>query len=216
MGWSAAVTVVQHIHRSMALSEGGLPASREIHREKPMPQEIIQQDSQFWNLYIDDLSILEVMQESAFETFSSDSQVSPLQAQMREIYRRCKVPYSESKSESRVLASEKLGAPVSGRCGILGVSQGRCLELISLGMFLMGLDRVPTKWIQIFLGKYVHVMQFRRPLFGLVERLRSRVSRFSAGPFPSGGSDRGVDSTAASPAVLYKLEGTNLWHCDSF
>ena len=186
MGWSAAVTVVQHIHRSMALGDGGLPPSREIHREKPMPQEIIEQDSQFWNLYIDDLSILEVMQESAFEAVSSDAQVSPLQAQMREIYRRCKVPYSESKSESRVLASEKLGALIAGGCGILGVSQGRCLDLISLGMFLMGLDMVPTRWIQIFLGKYVHVMQFRRPLFGLVEKLWSRVSKFSAGPLRPG------------------------------
>lgn len=35
MGWAAAVTVVQHIHRQLALQEEVLPAEREIHRQAP-------------------------------------------------------------------------------------------------------------------------------------------------------------------------------------
>lgn len=34
MGWTAAVTVMQHIHRSISQAPGGLPAEREIRRDR--------------------------------------------------------------------------------------------------------------------------------------------------------------------------------------
>ena len=37
MGWAAAVTIMQHMHRNMALEQRVLPLEREIHREKPLP-----------------------------------------------------------------------------------------------------------------------------------------------------------------------------------
>ena len=48
------------------------------------------------------------------------------------------------------MLAEKLGASLSRRCGRLGVSQARCLDLISLRVFLLGADGIPTKWLQIF------------------------------------------------------------------
>ena len=41
MGWAAAVTVVQHIHRQLALQEEVLPAEREIHRQRPLPEKTV-------------------------------------------------------------------------------------------------------------------------------------------------------------------------------
>ena len=38
MGWAAAVTVVQHIHRNIALGEAKLPATRELHRQRSLPE----------------------------------------------------------------------------------------------------------------------------------------------------------------------------------
>ena len=86
---------------------------------------------------------------------------APFQVKMQEIYEGLGVPYSKikKKGESRVQCSEKLGAQLDGARGTLGASRKRCLELVSLGSeFLQQLDRVPTKWIQIFLGKFVHIM----------------------------------------------------------
>lgn len=185
MGWSAAVTVVQHLHRRMALQPGGLPSDREIHRERPLPEKGVKTSSGFWNLYIDDLTVLEVLNDAVAEMKEGESIFegrAPFQVKMQEIYEGLGVPYSKEKGESRVQCSEKLGAQLDGARGTLGASRKRCLELVSLGQYLQQLDRVPTKWIQIFLGKFVHIMQFRRPLFSMVEHLWKRVVRFSGGP----------------------------------
>lgn len=92
-----------------------------------MPQELAEGGSELWNLYVDDLSILEVMQEGVLDEIKARGEdMSPLQSQMRAIYEHCQVPYSKTNSESRVLA-EKLGALLSRRCGRLGVSQARSL-----------------------------------------------------------------------------------------
>ena len=41
--------------------------------------------------------------------------------------------------------------------------------------------RVKTKWLQILLGKFVHVVKFRRPLFSCVKRSWKRLHSFHAG-----------------------------------
>ena len=48
-------------------------------------------------------------------------------------------------------------------------------------IFLLGREKVPVKWIQILLGKFVHIVQFRRPLFTMVEHSSRRVHSFSSG-----------------------------------
>ena len=183
MGWSAAVSIVQHLHRRMALSPDGLVPSRELHRERPMPEKLLGEDNAYWNLYIDDFTLLETVTPEIGDGASvSSASSSTSQKNIRQIYEGLGVPYSKEKGEIRVTSTDKLGAHVDGSEGTLGISQGRAVELISLGLHLCGAKRVPTKWVQIFLGKFVHVMQFRRPLFCLVEKLWSRVTKFSAGP----------------------------------
>ena len=106
----------------------------------------------------------------------------------------------------------------SGQYGRLGVSQGWCLDVILLDVFFLGVDS-PHQKVQSCSGKYVHVIQFWRPLFGLIEKLWSRVGKFivscqvrhgerrqSVGvrqttpPCARRGPGRG---TAASPTVLW-------------
>lgn len=187
MGWSAAVTVVQHLHRRMALSPGGLEPSRELHRERPMPEKRIGEDNAYWNLYIDDFTLLETLVEGQeSEEGSVASSCSDTQLSIRSIYERLKVPFSKEKGEVRVVTSDKLGAHLNGVDGTLGIGQARAVELLFLGLHLCGSPSVPTKWIQIFLGKFVHAMQFRRPLFCLVEKLWRRITSFSAGPLRGG------------------------------
>ena len=183
MGWSAAVTVVQHLHRRMALSPRGLEPSRELHRERPLPEKELGVDNAYWNLYIDDFTLLETLVgDHSVETESLSSSCSDSQRSIRSIYESLNVPYSKDKGEVRVTSSDKLGAHINGDEGTIGIGQLRAIELLSLGLHLVGSQRVPTKWVQIFMGKFVHVMQFRRPLFCLVEKLWARITKFSAGP----------------------------------
>lgn len=187
MGWSAAVTVVQHLHRELAFKPEGLDAGRELHREHPMPEKRIGEDNAFWNLYIDDFTLLEtVIAQDLEDAASASPKGSVHQQAMRKIYEGLGVPYSKEKGEVRVSSTDKLGAHLNGKEGTLGISQSRAVELPSLGLHLCGCERVPTKYVQIFMGKFVHVMQFRRPLFCLVEKLWGRITKFSAGPLRPG------------------------------
>lgn len=70
--------------------------------------------------------------------------------------------------------------------------------------------------MQVLLGKFVHVVQFRRPLFTLVEHSWKRVHAFSAG-----GALREfeidecmVSNPVPLTASLYGLEGKGVWYGD--
>ena len=182
MGWAAAVTIMQHIHRSIALQEDGLPEEREVHRGRALPEVTAEGASNLWNLYIDDFTTLEVLQESSLEHVRAGvPSQNAMQLAMQALYRKGKVPYSSEESSSREPITETLGALVDGRRGVIGVSTHRALDLISLGVHLMSLEKVPTRWLQVFLGKFVHVLQFRRPIFGLIKHLWKRIQRFGTG-----------------------------------
>ena len=182
MGWAAAVTVMQHIHRSLALQEEGLPEDREVHRGRALPEVAVNGASNLWNLYIDDFTSLEVLQEETFLLSKEGKGVkNALQQSMQGLYKKAGVPFSSEKSSIREPVTETLGALVDGSRGVLGVSTHRALDLISLGLHLMSLEKVPVKWLQVYLGKFVHVLQFRRPLFGLVKYLWKRLQYFGVG-----------------------------------
>ena len=155
----------------------GWAAAREIHRQRPLPEKTVWEDCMFW---IDDLTLLEVVE--SLEVDSAGKVVKSMwQEQMEETYKSLGVPYSQEKASSRELICEKLGALLDGDSGRLGVTTKRSLDFISLGLFLLGADKVPTKWVQILLGKYVHLLQFRRPLFSQVNHLWKRVGSFHRG-----------------------------------
>ena len=190
MGWSAAVTVVQHIHRNIALKANVLPATRELHRQRSLPEKETRDLSSFWNLYIDDLTVMEIISEAGLKEARASGDKSKLQQAMESAYEDLKVPYSKEKASTREEVFEKLGAYVDGRKGVLGVTSKRHLELVSLVLFIFQQERVPTKWLQILLGKFVHIVQFRRPLFSCVKKSWQRLQSFqSGGPLNCGEVD---------------------------
>ena len=182
MGWAAAVTIMQHMHRNMALWSRTLPMDREIHRERPLPERSTEALSSYWNLYVDDLTLMEVISEEWFLRSGGDLNEMPeLQKAMEAAYTSLGVPFSSDKASSRELRCEKLGALVDGSLGRLGVTTARALDFVTLGLYMMSQEKVPTRWFQILMGKYVHIVQFRRPLFSLVEYSWERINSFHSG-----------------------------------
>ena len=179
MGWTAAVTIMQHIHRGIALGPGRLDPRKEIRTNKQLPRKGPEARSSFWNLYIDDLTVMDFVQEEAIRLGGS---VSDIQCAMQSLYRGRGVPFSQDKSTTMELVAEKLGALVDGVQGTLGVTTKRSLELISLVRFLVSRDKAPTKRMQILLGKFVHIMQFRRQIFSCVQASWDRLKFHNGGP----------------------------------
>lgn len=192
MGWAAAVTIMQHMHRRIALERQVLPAGREIHREQPLPERETFASSRYWNLYVDDLTILEMVSEEWLQDqrLAGTMEKSTLQLQMEAAYEKLGVPFSADKASVRESRCEKLGALIDGESGRLGVTTARALDFITLVLFIAGRERVPTRWFQIVLGKFVHVVQFRRPLFSMVDVSWRRLQHFhAAGPLSAGKLD---------------------------
>ena len=130
---------------------------------------------------------MEVIDEAGLVEARADGTKSSIQVAMEAAYENLSVPYSKDKASTREEVFEKLGAFVDGRKGMIGVTSKRQLELLSLILFMMQQEKVPTKWLQILLGKFVHVVQFRRALFSCISKSWRRLQVFHAGSSLSAG-----------------------------
>ena len=172
MGWSSAVGVMQHAHRRLALTSplrgANLLGDLEIRRDAEFP--LIETDGNAaWSLYLDDTSILEVLDKKVAAELEGKS--PPEQERLRKAYTHWGIPYSLEKALTRAKSAEKLGAVIHGELGQLRAASRRAAESISLGSWLCERTLVPKKAAQVYAGKEVHTLQFRRPLFCIFDHL---------------------------------------------
>lgn len=65
----------------------------------------------------------------------------------------------------------------------MGVTVQRLLDNMSLGLWLFQQGQVSRKALQVFVGKEVHTLQFRRPLFSVYDHVWKLISGESDRPF---------------------------------
>lgn len=76
---------------------------------------------------------------------------------------------SEKKKRRGVEAVQELGAHVDGETGTIGPSGERVIKLIQGTLWLLHRKHISKKLVQVIAGRWVHVMQFRRPGMGFLE-----------------------------------------------
>ena len=177
MGWSSAVGVLQHAHRRLALRSplqggAGLLGSCEIRRDSTFLD--LEVEENLWSLYLDDTSLIEMVEKRV--TSDLEGKTPEEQERLRKAYQHWGIPVCPDKSLVRAAKAEKLGAVLDGEKGKLKGATRRALESISLAMWLLRQEKVPRKGLQVFLGREVHTMQFRRPLFGVFDYLWKDIS----------------------------------------
>ena len=170
MGWSSAVGVLQHAHRRLALRSplqggAGLLGRCEIRRDSIFPD--LEEESSLWSLYLDDTSLIEIMDRKVAEELAGKPAAEQLR--MRQAYAHWGIPISLDKALERAERAEKLGAVVDGDAGVLRCATRRAMESVSLVLWILGQEKVPRKALQVLCGKEVHTLQFRRPLFGIYD-----------------------------------------------
>ena len=179
MGWSSAVGLMQHAHRRIALRSqmsGGaeLFPGLEIRRDSVFPQ-LECDGGAAWALYLDDTTILEVLDEKVAK--QTEGKAPEEQLAIRAAYTHWGIPFSKEKARQRAAKAEKLGAVLDGDCGQLRGSTKRALDSISLGAALCQKEYPLKKAMQVFAGKEVHTLQFRRPLFCIFDELWKEIGR---------------------------------------
>ena len=208
MGWSSAVGVMQHAHRRLALRSpfqggAGLLPEMEVRKDTVFPVLEVE-GSAIWSLYLDDTNILELIDKKVAK--SLEGKPSDEQLRLRAAYTHWGIPYSAEKAAIRAKESEKLGAIIDGERGLLRAATRRSIESIALGAWMIQKEFPPRKIVQVFAGKEVHTLQFRRPLFSVFSEIwkaigsEGYVTRIS----------RGVVEEVLLVGALQPLKFTNL------
>lgn len=166
MGFSSSVGLMQHVHRRLALwgspCVAELRKALEIRKDRVWPY--LGEDSPVWVLYLDDVLEAEVAKQLMGKPPKE-------QDMMRKAYQFWGVPFNTKKATEQVLSTERLRCFLHGEVGRVGVTTKRLLENLSLGLWLLGRRRTSRKSLQVFAGKEVHVLQFRRPLFSTYDKI---------------------------------------------
>ena len=178
MGWASAVGVLQHAHRRLALASplaggAGLPKEMEIRKDAVFPK-IDVEEGAAWSLYIDDTTLLEMMEASVAKEVKGKP--SAEQERLRAAYTHWGIPYSKEKALERSEVAEKLGAVLDGDRGQLRAASRRAMESLSLSSWILQRERPSKKALQVWAGKEVHTLQFRRPLFSALDEVWKKIA----------------------------------------
>ena len=183
MGFSSSVGLMQHVHRRLAL--WGSPCGAELQKalgiRKDRVWPFLGEDSPVWVLYLDDSTFLNVLEGEVAKQLMGKPPKE--QDMMRKAYQFWGVPFNTKKATEQVLSTERLGGFLDGEVGRVGVTTKRLLENLSLGLWLLGRRRTSRKSLQVFAGKEVHVLQFRRPLFAIYDKIWKLIAGASDMPW---------------------------------
>ncbi len=173
MGWIQAVSLFQHLHRSLGMNEcpagAGHAAEKEWRRDRPMPQTADGEMTEFVQFYLDDFDCPEICPSVGWEQLGG--KLSRTHAMQREAYRRWGVGISEDKAHVRNPKVIRMGAEVDGCRGSVGAPIQKKFEAAYFGLWCMGLHLPPTKVLLMVLGRLVRCFEFRRPLMCLLHNV---------------------------------------------
>lgn len=177
MGWSSAVAVMQSAHRQIALRNemnggAGLNPFKEIRKDGLFPD---LEETPAWTIYLDDTTIIEKVADAAAQTL--EGLVPIEQDRLRRAYEWWGIPTNKGKALERSRSAERLGAVLDGESKTLRRSTRRCLELCSLGCWIRSQDEVSKKALQVYAGKAVHLLQFRRCMFSVLQDVFVEISK---------------------------------------
>ena len=121
----------------------------------------------FWSAYMDDYD--EVHGGNFEQLKAREGEVTKWQAALRAAYSHCGIPRGEAKAVCGSMRAERLGAELDGAASRAQGTPRKLLEIVSLALFVLKSESVPKKLIEMFVGRLVHRMQFRRGTMGCLE-----------------------------------------------
>ena len=187
MGWIQAVSLFQHLHRSLGMvsepSGAGHAPEKEWRRDRPVPQTSDGKMTEFVQFYLDDFDCPEVCPSVGWESLVGTP--SETHARQREAYERWGVGISDDKAHVRDPKVIRMGAEVDGCRGSVSAPIQKKFEAAFFGLWCMGLHLPPTKVLLMVLGRLVRCFEFRRPLMCLLHGVWPKCSPVMRKPLTS-------------------------------
>ena len=164
MGWSSAVGIMEEAAENL-LKDIGLPEAQSINRVQLLPAGFAQrlradeaQSSPFWHIYLDNYASGQSVRTDLEETWGG-----ALHQRAEEGWNERGVITAPQKSVHRALVATELGAYVQGERGWIGASSERLEKTMKLSLWLCSRSNLQHKSLQIVAGRWMHILQFRRP-----------------------------------------------------
>lgn len=170
MGWLSSVSIMQDIAENLLLKDA-LDSEHQLSRNRPVPlwmvgllKEAKRSGRAWWHVYLDNFAAGQVVDED-----ESILGGQFLHDQAERAWSDAQVISASKKRKSGVLEAEELGGFISGNTSSLGPSAERILKLIQATLWLLGRAHMAKKPVQVVAGRWVHVLQFRRPGMSFLE-----------------------------------------------
>ena len=170
MGWLSSVSIMQEISENI-LHVRQISPSSQLVRNKPVPPwmvgvltEAAQSGRNWWHVYLDNFAGGQCIQQP-YEMGIGDQ----LHSLAEEAWRSAGVISSEKKRKSGVVLAQELGAFIDGEQGMIGGSPERFMKLFHATAWVIGQPLLSKKLVQVLAGRWIHVMQFRRPCMSFLD-----------------------------------------------
>ena len=164
MGWASSVGLMQEMAEALAYA-GGLDRKNQIRKGNSLPSWMNQilsnaeeEDRMWWHVYLDNFCCGERVQPD-----SPGDQGRRCHELAEAAWSSAAVLSSEKKRKRAVRMAEELGAEINGHAKTIGSSSTRLLKVLQLTLHLLGKSFLRKKDLQILLGRWVFILQFRRP-----------------------------------------------------
>ena len=164
MGWSSSVAIMQEISEEL-LRIRPLKVEAQLLRQRAVPlwmtgviEEATREQRTWWHVYLDNFAAGEIGDRDS--KWKGGDQLHQM---AEECWALSGVLSSDKKRKRAEVLAEELGAFVDGNNGFIGGSPSRLLGLIQSTLFILSLNSLNKKLLQVIVGRWIHVMQFRRP-----------------------------------------------------
>ena len=181
MGWASSVGIMQQISRQVLLMKG-LPASEELHKIRGIPrwftQAIAEGDHHraWWQVYLDNFMSGEINCGDSGERGKS------LQVEAMQAWSDTGILTAADKQVLGDPCITELGVLFNGSQKLLGASPERLLKTIWSSFHLLFGSNLKKREIQVVLGRWIFILQFRRAGMGILSRAWECVENFMPTP----------------------------------
>ena len=180
MGWSSAVGVMQFVAEEV-LYRNGMSKKGQIRKSNVLPSWMVETCQQakleqrsWWHVYLDNYASGEKVKEGK-------PQAGEWQSLVEGWWEQAGIVSSKDKSIRDSETATELGAYISGKGRWIGASSERLLKLAKTTLWVLRQERITRKIVQVLMGRWIFVLQFRRPGMAHFEAVWEYISEKRSG-----------------------------------
>eukprot|EP00438_Fugacium_kawagutii_P023262 Skav224627 [mRNA] locus=scaffold1903:51756:62319:+ [translate_table: standard] len=172
MGWESSVSIMQEIADRLTVL-GSLPDTHKIRRTAPLPPWLVEsltvarsQEKAWYHVYLDNFCAMHRGVDDQDE-WSGAEMHRPLE----NAWVRSGILSSAKKRVVGEPKVQELGALIDDGRKTIGGSALRILKLIQSTLVVISKPRLRQKWVQVLVGRWVHLFSFRRPAMVVLDEV---------------------------------------------